>query len=114
MLFHKYGGANVSVTNRMSETFMLVSTKATVKLDNGNTGHYQVIGIIICFFPNYPIIYPVLTVYYCPGHPSDNISSGALKCFLVFKRLHLKLLKIVILLTLKVVIGYHPTGLRII
>ena len=90
---------------------MFVSTKATVKLDNGNTGHAQWIGIILCCFPNRSIIYTVGPVYYFPGHPSNIISSSALKFILVFKRLHLSLLNIVTLLTLKVVLGYHHTRL---
>ena len=84
MLFHKYGGANVAVTNFMSHSYMSVPTKATVKLANGNTGHAQGIGIILCCFPNCSIIYPVGTVYYCPGHPSNTISSGSLKFYIVF------------------------------
>ena len=52
VLFHKYGGANVAITNYMSHFSMFVSTKATVKLANGNTGHDQGIGIILCCFPN--------------------------------------------------------------
>ena len=65
---------------------MFVPTKATVKLANGNTGYTQGIGIILCCFPNYPIIYPVGPVYYCPGHPSNTISSGALKFYIGIKK----------------------------
>ena len=65
---------------------MFVPTKATVKLANGNTGHPQGIGIILCRFPNCSIIYPVGPVYYCPGHPSNTISSGALKFYIGFKK----------------------------
>ena len=78
VLFHKDGGANVAVTNCMSHFSMFVPTKATVKLANGNTVHAQGIGIILCRFPNFSIIYPVGPVYYCSGHPSNTISSGAL------------------------------------
>ena len=35
---------------------MLVSTKANVKLDNGNTGHAQLIKIVLYQFPNFTII----------------------------------------------------------
>ena len=84
VLFHKYGGANAAVTNCMSYFSMFVSTKATVKLANGNTGHAQGIGIILCCLPNCSIMYPVVTVYYCPGHPSKNISSGELKFYIGF------------------------------
>ena len=37
--FHKYGGANVAVKNSMSQFYIFVLTKATVKLANGNTGN---------------------------------------------------------------------------
>ena len=86
VLFHKDGGVNVSVTNLMSHFSMFVPTKATVKLANGNTGHAQVIGIILCCFPNCSIIYPVGPVYYCPAHPSNTISPGALKFYIGFKK----------------------------
>ena len=52
VLFHKYGGANVAVTNFMSNFYMFVPTKATVKFSNGNTGHAQGIGVILCHFTN--------------------------------------------------------------
>ena len=84
-LFHKYGGADVAVTNFMSKFSMLVPTKATVKLANGNTVHAQVIRIILCHFPNCSIMYPVGPVYYCPGHPSNTIPSGALKFYFGFQ-----------------------------
>ena len=95
VLFHKDGGANFSVTNFMSRFYMLVPTKATVKLFNINTGHAQVIGIILCCFPNCSIIYPVGQVYYFSGHPYNIISSDALKCYVVFKSLRMNLLNIV-------------------
>ena len=44
-MFHKYGGANVSVTNLMSHVSMFVAAKATVKLTNVNKVHDQEIGI---------------------------------------------------------------------
>ena len=86
MLFHKDEGANVAVTNCMSQFSIFVPIKATVKLANGNTGHAQGIGIILCPFPNFSIIYTVGPVYYCPGHPSNTISSGALKFYIGFKK----------------------------
>ena len=76
VLFYKYVRENVAVTNCMSHFSMFVPTKSDVKLANGNMGHAQVIGIILCHFTNFTIIYPVVPVYYCPGHPSDNISLG--------------------------------------
>ena len=65
---------------------MFFPTKATVKQANRNTGHEKIIGIILCCFPNCSIIYPVGTVYYFTGHPSNNISSGALKLYVGFKK----------------------------
>ena len=86
MLFHKDGGANAAVANFMSNFSMFVLTKATVKPENRKTGHAQVIGIILCCFPNCYIIYPEVPVYYCPGHTSKTISSGTLKVYVGFKR----------------------------
>ena len=60
---------------------MFVPTKATVKLANRSTVHAQGIGIILCCFPDFSIIYPVGPFYYFPGHPSNTISSGALKFY---------------------------------
>ena len=65
---------------------MFVPTKATVKLANGNTGHAQGIGIVLCRFPNFPIIYTVGPVYYCPGHPPNTIALVALKLFVGFQK----------------------------
>ena len=85
VLFHKYGGENISVTNYMSHFSMFVPTKATVKLANRNTGHAQWIEIILCRFPTFSIIYPVGTVYYCPGRIYNTISWGALKFYVGIK-----------------------------
>ena len=85
MLFHKYGGAGFVVTNPMSRFSVFVPTNATVKLDNINMVHFQVIGIVLFRFPNCYIIYPVGPVYYCPSHPSNTISSGALKIYVGFQ-----------------------------
>ena len=93
VLFYKNGGENVAVKICMSHFSMFVPTKATVKLGNGNTGHAQWIGIILCLSPNCSIIYPVRPVYYCPGHPSNTISSGALKLYIGFKKVTYKTLK---------------------
>ena len=84
VLFHKDWGANVAVTNWRSHFSMFIPTKATMKLANGNTGHAQWIGIILCCFTNCSIIYPVGPVYYFTGHPSKTISSGALKFYIGF------------------------------
>ena len=86
MFFHKGRGANISVTNSMSCFYMFVPTKATLKLANGNMVHAQVIVIIFFLFPNCPIIYPVGSVYYCPSHPSNTISSGALEFYVGFQK----------------------------
>ena len=90
---------------------MFVPTKATVKLGNGNTVHAQGIGIILCQFTNCLNIYPVGPIYYCSVHLSNTISSGAINLYIVFLSLHLNLLNIVTLLTLKVVLGDQPIRL---
>ena len=41
---------------------------------------------MLCRFPNCSIIYPVGLVYYCPGHSSSTISSGALKFYAGFQK----------------------------
>ena len=86
ILFHKYVGSNIGFKIFMSHFSMFVPTKANVKIANVNMGHAQVIGIILCNFTNWPIIYPVVPVYYCPGHPSNTISLGALRCYVVFQK----------------------------
>ena len=86
VMFNKYGGANVAVKNYMSHFSMLAPTKVNVKLVNGNTGHAQAIGFILCHFSNCPIIYMVGTVYYFPGYPSNTISLGAIKCYVGFQK----------------------------
>ena len=86
VLFHKYGRANVEVTNCMSQFSMFVPTKSTVKLDSVNTGYAQGIGVILCHFTNCSIIYPVGPVYYCRVRPSNTISSSALKFYIGFKK----------------------------
>ena len=65
---------------------MFVPTKAPVKFANGKTEHDQRIVIILCRFSNCLIIYPVGPVYYCPGHSSKTISSGALKFYIGLKK----------------------------
>ena len=86
VLFHEKRGANVAVTNCMSNFYMFVSTKATVKMANGNMGYDQGIGIILYLFPNSSIIYPVGTVYNCLVHPSNTISLGTLKFYGGFRK----------------------------
>ena len=112
VIFFKDGGENDAVTNFMSHFSMFFQTKATVKMANVNMVHTQGIGFILCCFTNCSVIYPVVPVYYCPRRPSKTISLGALKFMLVFKRLHMNLLNIVTLLTLKVFLGNHPTRLK--
>ena len=70
----------------MSHFSMFVPTKSDVKFANENMGHAQVIGIIWFNFTNFPIIYPAVTVYYCPGNPSNTISSGDLQFHLGFQK----------------------------
>ena len=111
-VFHKDVKANVSVTNFMSHFSIFVPTKATVKLANGNTVHAQGIGIILCPFPECPIIYPVglfIIVQVTLPTPYHQLPSNFM---LVFRRLHMNLLNIVALLNLKVLIGDHPTRLK--
>ena len=76
----------MAVTDCMSNFSMFVPTNDTVTLANGSIGHAQGIGIILCHFPNCSIIHPVGPVYYCPGHPSNTISSGDLKFYIRFKK----------------------------
>ena len=54
-------------------------------MSNGNTGHPQVIYIILCSFPCCYIIYTVVLVYYCSGRPSNTILPGALKFYVGFQ-----------------------------
>ena len=74
VLFQKYGRANVAVTNCMSKNSMFVTTKVTVKLDNGNTGHAQVIRIILCRFPNCSIIYPLVSTVLFQKYGRANVA----------------------------------------
>ena len=53
-----------------------------MKLADRNTAHVQEIGIILCCFPKCTII-----VFYCLGHPSNTISSGALKFKVIYEPL---------------------------
>ena len=112
VLFHKYGGANVAVANCMSHFSMFVPTKATMKLDNGNTGHNQIIGIILCCFPNCSIIYKMGTVYYCQGRPANTLSPVSLKFYVCSRKVTYNILNIVSLLNLKGVLGDHPNRLK--
>ena len=63
MLFYKHVGDNVWVKNPISLFSMYVPTKANVKLANGNKGMAQVAVIILCNCTNFPIIYPLGSVY---------------------------------------------------
>ena len=85
VLFHKYIGENVAFTNYMSHFSIFVPTKYYLKLANGNMVHAQVIGIILCHFTKFLNIYLMVPVYYCPGHPSNAISSCDLKFYLGFQ-----------------------------
>ena len=64
---------------------MFAQTKSCVKMANRNMGHAQIIRIILCRFTNCPIIYPVVTVYYYPGHPFHTISLCDLKFYLGYQ-----------------------------
>ena len=98
VLFHKYGGSNVSVTNCMSHFSKLSPIKATVKLANIKTGHDQGIGIILCRYSECPIIYPVGPVFNYTFQPSNFFHWVPSNVVLVSKRLYLNLLNIVIFL----------------
>ena len=96
----------------MSHFYMFVSTNYTVKLANRNMGHAQGIGNILCRFPKlshyiqrgqFIIFQSAITT------PSYQVTSNFM---LVFKRLHMNLLKILTLLTLKVILVDHPTRLK--
>ena len=65
---------------------MFVSTKVNVKPANVNMGYAQGIGIILCCFHNFPIIYPVIPVYYFPCNPYNTISLSYLKCYVGFQK----------------------------
>ena len=58
VLFHKDGGDIFSYKFHV-KLFMFVPTKATAKLYNGNIGHTQGVGTILCLFPIWSILYPV-------------------------------------------------------
>ena len=57
-----------------------------MKFYDGNTGHAQVIGIILFISLNCTNIYPVGPVYYYPDHPSNTISLYALKFHVGFQK----------------------------
>ena len=86
VLFHKYGGVNAAFTNGMSHFSRFVPTKSNVILENLKTEHDQVIGFILCRFPNCYIMYPVGPVYYCLGHPSNTILLCYLKFYVGFQK----------------------------
>ena len=105
MFFNKYGGLNIVITNWFLNFSILVPTRANINFYDGNTGHAQVIGIILCKFPNCSNIYTLGPVYYCTDHPSNTISLDALKFHFGFKRFDLNHLNTVNLWTLKASLG---------
>ena len=48
-------------------------------------GHTKLIGIILCCFPNWPIIHPVVPFCYFTVQPSNTVSPRALKCYFGFR-----------------------------
>ena len=112
VLFHKDEVANFAVTNGMSHFYMFVPTKVTVKLATRNTRHAQGMGVVLCRFPNFPIIYPVGPVYYCPGCPSNTISLGTLIFYVGFQKFTSEPLEHCIFFTPKVVLRDHHTRLK--
>ena len=112
VLFHKYTGENVAVTNCMSHFLMFVPTKSDVKLSNGNMEPAQEIGIIYFNLRTvtlYTQWYQFIIVQVTLPIPSHWVTSNFI---LVFKRLHLNILNIVILYTLKLVPVDHPSRLK--
>ena len=71
---------------------MFLLTKANLKLYDGNMGHDQVIGIVLCYLTKCPSIYTSGPVYLCLDHPSNTISLGDLKFMFVLKMLIMNLL----------------------
>ena len=55
VLFHKYGGVNVSVKNCVSHFYMIVPTKANAKLAHWNTVHDQRIEIFYVILITAPL-----------------------------------------------------------
>ena len=92
---------------------MFPPTKATVKLANGDTGNAQGIGIILYVIFLTVTLYfrreQFIIVYVTLPTPYHQVPSNFM---LVFKNLHLELLNIVTLLTLKVVLGYYPNRIK--
>ena len=86
VLFHTDVVADVAVTNCMSHFSFFFLTKATIKIDNGNTVHSQDIRKFLYSFPNCSIICTGGPVYYFPGHPSNTISSVSLKFYVGFQK----------------------------
>ena len=56
-------------------------TKSNVKLANGKMVHSQEIGVVLCCFGKFPIIYLVGPVYYFPARPFNTILFCALKWY---------------------------------
>ena len=65
---------------------VLIPIKATVRINNGNIVHAQVIMIISCYFTNFSDIYLVGEVHYFPGSRFNTISSGALNFHVGFQK----------------------------
>ena len=91
-------------------TFLCLYHDATVKLANGNTVHAQLIGIVLYFFVILYIQWGDFIIFHVTfPTPSDWVPFNFI---FNFKRLHINLLNILILLTLRVVLGYHSTRLK--
>ena len=56
MLFNKYGGENIGVTNHLMHFYMFLRTRYNVKLANENILHAQGISIILFRLKKCPII----------------------------------------------------------
>ena len=108
VLFHKYGGANVVVTKYMSNLSMLVLTKADVMETRYMPKELGLFFFLLLTDPLYIQEDQFIIFHIKFTTTSHWVLSNII---LVFKRLHLNLLNIVILLTLKVVLRDHPTSL---
>ena len=112
LLFHKYVGANVAVTNFKSHFLYLSQPRPlwnwpieTRDMPKGLEFFYVVFLTVVLYIQwcQFIIVQVALTTL------SHQVPSNYM---LVFKRLHINLLNVFSLLTLKVVLGYHTTILK--
>ena len=112
MLFHKYGGANVDLTNFMSHFSMFFPIYTTVKWLMETLDIPKEWGIFYVTFLNIPLYIrwdQVIIIQFTLPTPSHQVPSNVL---LVFKVLHLNLSNIVVLSPLKVILKDHPNIIK--